>query len=145
MIFPKENTFNTKILSRHDNSILPLAKPGPTFEPNQSNMADFDHQKRRESKEGLNEMRENSTMSVTQQLLHSFAEVYSESTMHGLPRVISTSNWIVRVFWLICFLGGLAASAYFTYLSTKSFFNYEVTVSLSENEDSPSDFPAVNK
>ena len=42
----------------------------------------------------------------------SLVKVCSESTSHGLPNIFKTKNWIIRIFWLILFLGGSGAALY---------------------------------
>ena len=42
----------------------------------------------------------------------SLLKVCSESTSHGLPNIFRTKNWIIRIFWLIMFLGGSGAALY---------------------------------
>ena len=42
----------------------------------------------------------------------SLVKVCSESTSHGLPNIFRTENWILRIFWLMLFLGGSGAALY---------------------------------
>lgn len=76
-------------------------------------------------------------------LSSAFYEVFSNSTAHALPNVLRSHNWIIRIMWIILFLGGIVGAIIFCYLSTDAFFNYEVTVSIDTVNDAPVDFPSV--
>jgi hypothetical protein len=39
-------------------------------------------------------------------------EVLSDSTAHGIKNVFKSENWLVKIFWLILYLGGCAAAGY---------------------------------
>jgi hypothetical protein len=41
-----------------------------------------------------------------------FVKVIIESTSHGLPNVFRTTNWIIRIGWLLLFLAGSGAALY---------------------------------
>jgi hypothetical protein len=45
-------------------------------------------------------------------VIEAFSKVCSESTCHALPNIFRTDNWIIRIFWLVLFLGGSGFALY---------------------------------
>ena len=70
-------------------------------------------------------------------------EIIDDSTMHGLPNVFRSNHFIMKIFWLILFLLSLALAIYLVSVSVKTFLNFDVTVSIAYEQETPIDFPAV--
>lgn len=71
-----------------------------------------------------------------------FLEVYVDSTIHGPHNIIASRNIIVKIMWALLMMAGLASTIIFCYWSTKSFFDYDVTVSIETINNPPIDFPS---
>jgi hypothetical protein len=68
-------------------------------------------------------------------------ETLSKSKVHGWGNIFATTNPIVCITWTILVLAGVGAAIFFMYLSTKDYFNYEVTTTIESISENPSNFP----
>lgn len=68
---------------------------------------------------------------------------YSDSKVHGVSNILKNESWILRVFWIVLLLTSTGFALYFCYLSSKSYFNYDVSVSIEAVDTLPLEFPAV--
>ena len=91
--------------------------------------------------ENVADMNKNEKWSIPITLWGALRDVLSSSTVHGIAPMFATRNHIVRAVWFVLTLGGLGCAVYFTYLSTKGYFSYEVSVSIESVDESPIDFP----
>lgn len=57
-------------------------------------------------------------------------KTFGASSMHGLNNMIRTDSILVRIFYTILVMAGMAGAIYFCYSSSKSYFNYDVTTSI---------------
>jgi hypothetical protein len=55
--------------------------------------------------------------------------------------MVRSDSWVIKAYWLLLFMGGVGGGLYFCYISSKSYFEYEVTVSIKAVEESPTYFP----
>ena len=62
---------------------------------------------------------------------------------HGLPRIAQSNNWILRTIWCIFFIVSTIYCSYTIIQSFISYFNYEVTATISRIQDLPAAFPAI--
>jgi hypothetical protein len=44
------------------------------------------------------------------------------STSHGIPSIFKTKSWILRIFWLVLFIGALAGAIYCKFFEIKNIF-----------------------
>ena len=42
----------------------------------------------------------------------SLENVLSNSTSHGIPNIVRTENWLVKVFWAVLFIAGFSIAIY---------------------------------
>ena len=43
---------------------------------------------------------------------HTFVDVFGATTMHGLPNIIRSENVVMKVIWILLFIGGIGCSIY---------------------------------
>ena len=71
-------------------------------------------------------------------------DVLSNSTMHGLSKVIKAKNWSLRIMWLVCLFVGMGSFAKFSLNSVSDFWDYEVTTKIRRIYETPTIFPTVS-
>lgn len=69
-------------------------------------------------------------------------KTFRDSTMHGLSNACRTENLCVRIFWTILALTSGAFAIFFCYTSSKSYFQYDVSVTIEPVDETPVTFPA---
>ena len=58
------------------------------------------------------------------------ADVFSNSTMHGLSRIIKAKNWIIKLIWITFLLSSIGWFVSYTIDSLYDFWAYKVRVSI---------------
>ena len=68
-------------------------------------------------------------------------EVFSNSTMHGLSRIIKAKSWIIKFIWIVFLL--TSTGCFINYSSMYVFFDYKVTTEIRTIYETPTIFPTV--
>ena len=68
---------------------------------------------------------------------------HSDSTSHGLPRVIKSKYIVLKILWGLAFIAGLAASLYYLVISIISYLQYQPVVQVTLIQEFPTLFPAI--
>jgi hypothetical protein len=82
-------------------------------------------------------------MSFKEKLLIKFETWCKKTTLHAVVHIIESSNWFLRIMWLLLFLGGFAYCLYVLIQTFTQYFNYRVSVSIERIQETPVKFPAV--
>jgi hypothetical protein len=70
-------------------------------------------------------------------------ELLSSTSIHGLPNIIRTKNWFIRIIWIICFMIALILCIFLITQSITNYLLFEVTTKIRIFYEYPSDFPSV--
>jgi hypothetical protein len=106
-------------------------------------MSDFDE--KQESQTKLSTAEDATTWLEIGQLAKNVAkEVFVNTSCHAVPNILRTHRWGLKLIWLLVFIAGNVLALYFCFLSSKSYFNYDVTISVESIEESPTYFPVHN-
>jgi hypothetical protein len=73
-----------------------------------------------------------------------FKSSFMDSTAHGLPKIVSRDNQLVKVFWLICFLASALTCVLTIRSSVREYFNYETVTKTEVVQEIPTLFPSVS-
>jgi len=57
-------------------------------------------------------------------------EVFSNSTMHGLPQIIKAKSWIIRLIWLTFVLISIGSLISYSIESLYDFWEYKVSTEI---------------
>ena len=69
--------------------------------------------------------------------------VFSDSTSHGLPRVLISKYSIVKIFWILAFLRGTVGASITFIQSIVSYYQYKTVVNVAFIQEFPTAFPAI--
>jgi hypothetical protein len=58
------------------------------------------------------------------------AEVFSNSTMHGLSRIIKAKSWIIKLIWITFLISSIAWFVSYSIESLYDFWAYKVTTEI---------------
>jgi hypothetical protein len=64
-----------------------------------------------------------------------------ETTGHGLPRIISIENRVLKVLWLLAILASVCGCSYMFFDGIRNFLEWNVVTSIKKIPDSPALFP----
>jgi hypothetical protein len=71
------------------------------------------------------------------------AEVFSNSTMHGLSRIIKTKSWIIKLIWGLFLITSICCFMSYSIESLYDFLDYKVTTEIRTIYETPTVFPTV--
>ena len=71
-------------------------------------------------------------------------KVLSDSTMHGMSRVVRTEIILLKLIWLACLLTSASLLIYFSIQSIHDFLDFGVTTKIRKIYQIPTTFPAVS-
>ena len=71
-------------------------------------------------------------------------ELLETSSFPGISNILKNKNWIIKIIWIICYLGFLAGCGYFLSIQFQSYLNYEVATTSDVIREEESEFPTVN-
>ena len=57
--------------------------------------------------------------------------LFTETTGHGIPRIVRARSWITRIFWTILFLAAMGIFMYNTYTVINTYLQYDVDIGTS--------------
>ncbi len=93
-----------------------------------------------------NELEENGTLKSKNKLdqLKTMIVKYSlESTAQGYPKIFESKILLVKLIWILIFLGSSGGTAYFVVKGIIDYFQYEVVTKIRVISEVPSVFPTV--
>lgn len=65
------------------------------------------------------------------------------STAHGLPNIVSSEAWHLKLVWLLFSLLSTAGCGYLIFISIQAYLNYDVVSQIRINRQVPMQFPSV--
>jgi hypothetical protein len=77
-------------------------------------------------------------------LKEAIAKAGSDTTGHGIPRILENKNIVLRLAWLMAVLLSVGGCAYLIYGNTTNFFSWSVVTTIKEIGETPSLFPVYN-
>ena len=86
---------------------------------------------------------ENNSLPLRKKISEELFIRLQSTTSHGIPRIVSSSNKVSRVFWAICFLISVSYCIYQISQCLIAFLSYNVIVSIQKVKNSAALFPAV--
>ena len=72
-------------------------------------------------------------------------EHLSTTHLHGLPHIVRSKYWFMKIFWILFFLLMLGLSLWFIVLAYHNYYTYPVITSINKNVEQHTGFPAVIK
>jgi hypothetical protein len=69
----------------------------------------------------------------------------TETTGHGIPKIIENKNIVLRIVWFIAVLLSVGGCAYLVYDSMTNFLSWNVVTTIKEIGETPSLFPVIKK
>ncbi|CAF0751388.1 unnamed protein product [Brachionus calyciflorus] len=73
----------------------------------------------------------------------SVKEALSKSTSHGIPNIVSTDKWSIRLIWIVSTLLSTALCGLLIAQNFLNYYEYEVTTKIREKYDYVVEFPSV--
>jgi hypothetical protein len=71
------------------------------------------------------------------------AEVFSNSTMHGLSRIITAKSWIIKFIWITFLISSIGWFVSYSIQSLYDFWAYKVTTEIRTIYETPTIFPTI--
>ena len=71
------------------------------------------------------------------------AEVFSNSTMHGLSRIIKAKSWIIKLIWAVFLITSIFCFVSYSIESLYDFLDFKVTTEIRTIYETPTIFPTV--
>ena len=71
------------------------------------------------------------------------AEVFSNSTMHGLSRIIKAKSWIIKLIWAAFLVTSICCFVSYSIESLYDFLDFKVTTEIRTIYETPTIFPTV--
>jgi hypothetical protein len=78
------------------------------------------------------------------QIKRNLAELLSNSTAYGVPKIFKSKRVFFRIFWLAFFLIGFTVSVYFIYDAINNYLEYEVITKIESKYEQPMPFPTIS-
>ena len=72
-----------------------------------------------------------------------FSEKFEKSTIHGVAHIIRSKNWTIFIVWFLLFLTSCSFCLYTIVDCFSEYFQYDVTIEISRENEFPAIFPAV--
>jgi hypothetical protein len=88
-------------------------------------------------------MNDDGNKTVSAIIKESLLNFTTTSSAHGLPRVFTSKEWILRIMWLLLFLASAAYMIYSCSLLLIGYLEYPTSVSISTIQEIPTKFPSV--
>jgi hypothetical protein len=80
---------------------------------------------------------------LKQKIKSKFHDWCKDSTGHGISHSARSDNWVMRIVWVLFFIGCMGYCTYTIVRSITDYLKYETTISITRIEDLPATFPAV--
>jgi len=68
----------------------------------------------------------------------------TRSTIHAIPNIFSPNDLILKIMWLICFLGSGSFCSFFIVTSIQEYLSFDVVSKIDIRNENPIVFPAVS-
>ncbi len=70
-------------------------------------------------------------------------KLVNDSTSHGIPRIIKSKTWCIRLMWIMCFLSSLIYCGYIIKITVTDYLDYDFITSIEKYNEIPAMFPTV--
>ncbi len=70
-------------------------------------------------------------------------DIFGESTIHGIPRVIKSNSLLSKLIWALCFIISAGYCFYIITTGIVDFLNYDTIVDIAYSSEIPSALPAI--
>ena len=77
-------------------------------------------------------------------MLKSVRETLKSSTIHGIPSILNSKNLIIRLIWIISFLGSSCGCVWFILSNLNEYFKHEVVSKININYVNELPFPVIS-
>jgi hypothetical protein len=85
----------------------------------------------------------NDNVSLKKSIFNELKIKLSNSTFHGLPKIVKNESLIIRIFWILLIITSLLLCLYLLISSIINYHKHDVTLSMKNIEELPTTFPAV--
>ena len=82
--------------------------------------------------------------SIASRMKHVIIETAEFSTSHGIPNIVRSQSYFLKIMWLLCFLVSSGGCAYLVYRSISNYFDYEVVTKINVVAEVPAPFPTIS-
>ncbi len=85
----------------------------------------------------------NDEESTWARLKHIAAVTGLESTAHGIPKIVGSKMWPLKIIWTVCFLTSCGFCGFLLYRSVNDYLAYDVVTTIKKIRETPTIFPTV--
>ena len=82
--------------------------------------------------------------SFSSKIKHVIKETAEFSTSHGIPNIVRSQSYFLKIMWLLCFLVSSGGCAYLVYRSISNYLEFEVVTKINVLSEVPSPFPSIS-
>ena len=75
--------------------------------------------------------------------LEELSEIFAESTLHGIPRLLKSKSFLSKLMWALCFLVSIGFCIYMIALSIDDFLEFDTVVDIAYNSEMPTALPVI--
>ena len=68
-------------------------------------------------------------------------DLFSDSTLHGIPRLFKSKSILAKLMWMLCFVGSTSFCIYLIFIAVCDFFDYETVTDIVYGNEIPTPFP----
>ena len=87
------------------------------------------------------ELKENKML--LKKALEELNQIFAQSTLHGIPRILKSKSFVSRLMWALCFLVSSGLCIYMVAMSICDFLQYGTVVDIAYNSEIPTVLPAI--
>ncbi len=81
-------------------------------------------------------------MSVKKALAE-LSEIFSESTLHGIPRLLKSKSFLSKIMWALCFLVSIGFCINIIAMSIVDYLQFDTVVDIAYNSEMPTALPVI--
>ena len=70
-------------------------------------------------------------------------QIFAESTLHGIPRILKSKSFLSKLMWAVCFLGATGHCIYLVKLCIDDYLQFNTVVDVAYNSEIPVALPAI--
>ena len=79
----------------------------------------------------------------SKEMINSLKEVFEDSTIHAIPRIIKSKIMLIKFLWFLCFLVSTGYCSYLILDAVNDYLNYEHTTQIDVYPEVPAKFPYI--
>ena len=80
---------------------------------------------------------------MLKKVLEEFNQIFSESTLHGIPRILKSKSFLSKLMWVVCFLGATGFCIFLVAMSIDDYLQFNTVVDIAYNSEIPIALPAI--